>query len=64
MAVQHVRIAPTSEPEAVNPSRVPPPLLPPWESFPAGDRQRLVRTILQVAQRQVTTTRQRREPGR
>lgn len=27
--------------------------LPAWESFPAADRQRLVRTILQTARRQV-----------
>jgi hypothetical protein len=27
--------------------------LPPWESFPLEDRQRLVRTILQAARRQV-----------
>ncbi len=29
--------------------------LPTWESFPAEDRQRLVRTILQAARRQVET---------
>jgi len=29
--------------------------LPRWESFPAEDRHRLVRTILQAARRQVET---------
>ncbi len=31
------------------------PGLPSWESFAVGDRQRLVRAILQAARRQVTT---------
>jgi hypothetical protein len=37
--------APRSRPEA----------LPTWESFPLTDRQRLVRSILQAARRQVET---------
>ena len=42
--------------------RMPVPHLPAWESFTAGDRQRLVRVILQAAQRQVMMTPQRQEP--
>lgn len=68
MSIQRVRAPHGYAQKVVSPSRLPTPTLPPWESFPTGDRQRLVRAILQAAQRQVTTARQREEsdpePGR
>ncbi len=62
MSIERVSAPHVHEREVVSPSRLPTPTLPPWESFPTGDQQRLVRAILQAAQRQVTTARRREEP--
>ena len=40
------------------------PDLPSWESFAAGDRQRLVKAILHAARRQVTTSSLAQPPRR
>ena len=40
------------------------PTLPRWESFPLEDRQRLVRTVLQAARRQVEARPASSHPGK
>jgi len=55
MSVAQVRAQHAHEQEVSSMSRLQPPSLPTWESFPHADRQRLVRTILSVAQQHRVT---------
>jgi hypothetical protein len=68
MSNQRMTAARDREPVGLGASTgwVPPPYLPPWESFTTADRQQLVRVILQAAQRQLTTAQVRsaQERGR
>lgn len=64
MSIQRVHRPSLPKPQVVSPNQPSAPPLPPWESFPTEDRQRLVRAILLAAQRQTLTTHSRMERDR